>query len=369
MNAYKLAMEQCAVPDGLPERLRDAVLAQRPETTKPFRPKGFVRKARLVLLAAVLLLLLGAAAVWDSALVKRFGPMAALSYMGGATFQEVNVTSVCDDVSLTVTQALCSEKSIFYILVYTLPEELRGQGCDIEISGEWQYYGTGDITWEILKEQEGEAWQQADWNDYMSYMDIILNQDGLFAPYDMVRTRFQNGGGMSGYGVCQGVDTQAGTMTWMMHIALGTGNDWDFTSQPLTILVPPPRVTKDDGTSFPAANHPAIITFQPVYEGPQSLAGCYQDDAVELRATLTPFSLSLFADECGYEDEWALYWDTWLITETGREIPASLVGWINGGAMSSFVSTTVHTYRIIDTSEYTAVRIGKYVLPLTVPEA
>lgn len=177
----------------------------------------------------------------------------------------------------------------------------------------------------------------------------------------------QNGAGMSGYGACQGVDTQAGTVTWMMHIALDTG--WDFTSQPLTILAPPPRVVKSDGTSFPAADHPAIVTFQPVYEGPQSLEGSYQDDTVEQRATLTPFSLSLFADRCGYEDEWALYWDTWLITETGREVPVSLVGWINGGAMHSFVSTTVHTYGIIDTSEYTAVRIGKYVLPLAVPEA
>ena len=289
MNAYKLAMEQCAVPDALPGRLRDAVLARRPQKAKSFRPRGFVRKTRLVLLAAVLLLLLGAAAVWDASFVKRFGPMAALSYMGGATFQEVNVTSVCDDVSLTVTQALCSEKSIFYILVYTLPEELRGQDYDVNATSDFQYYGTGDITWEMLKEQEQAAWRSADWGDFTSYISTVTREESPLAPYDMTRTRYQNGGILSGYGVCQGVDTQAGTITWMQHIALESGNGWDFTGQPLTILVTPPLVVKSDGTSFPAAGHPAIVTFQPVYEGPQSLAGFYQDDDVELmRLSSTP---------------------------------------------------------------------------------
>ena len=369
MNAYKLAMEQCAVPDALPGRLRDAVLARRPQKAKSFRPRGFVRKTRLVLLAAVLLLLLGAAAVWDASFVKRFGPMAALSYMGGAAFQEVNVTSVCDDVSLTVTQALCSEKSIFYILVYTLPEELRGQDYDVNATSDFQYYGTGDITWEMLKEQEQAAWRSADWGDFTSYISTVTREESPLAPYDMTRTRYQNGGILSGYGVCQGVDTQAGTITWMQHIALESGNGWDFTGQPLTILVTPPLVVKSDGTSFPAAGHPAIVTFQPVYEGPQSLAGFYQDDDVELHATLTPFSLSLFADGCGYEDEWALYGDTWLVTDAGREIRAPLVGWINSGGGAGYVETTVHTFQILDTGKYTAVRIGSYVLPLTVPEA
>lgn len=370
MNAYRLAMEQCTVPDGLQERLRNAVLKNHPQKAKPFRPRGFVRKTRLALLAAVLLLLLGAAAVWNSSFVRRFGPMAALSYMGGATFQDVNVTSVCDDVSLTVTQALCSEKSIFVHIVYMLPEELRGQDYDVAGLYDLQYYGTGDITWEMLKEHDGEAWKQVNWGEFTSYIGVIhdpVEQKSLLAPYDMTWSRQPvNGQMLSGYGNSAGVDREAGTVAWMQHVVLDTG--WDFTSQPLTILVPPPLVVLQDGTSFPATDHPAIVTFQPAYDGPQSLTGTYQDDAVELRATLTPFSLSLYADGCGYEGEGELCRDTWLVTETGREIPVYLVGWTNSGGGDGYVATTVHTFAILETGEYTAVRIGNYIVPLGAPE-
>ena len=112
MNAYQQAMDRCVPPEGMEKRLAQRVLSAQPEQRRPFRPGRGHKKTAALLLAAVLILATGAASVWDPLLVRRFGPQAALSYMGGAVFQEVNVTSACDDVSLTVTQALCSDKSV-----------------------------------------------------------------------------------------------------------------------------------------------------------------------------------------------------------------------------------------------------------------
>ena len=129
MNRYYDAMEHCAPGEGLRERLEENVLSARPERAKTYRPRR--KKTALVLLAAVLLLATSAATIWDPLFVRRFGPNAALSALGGAVFQEVNVTSVCDDVSLTVTQALCSDKTIHYILEYHLPEGFSLEEGDI----------------------------------------------------------------------------------------------------------------------------------------------------------------------------------------------------------------------------------------------
>ena len=160
MNPYRNAMEHCAPPEGLRERLEENVLASRPSNTKPFQPKRVRKRAAAVLLAAVLLLATGATTTWDPLFVRRFGPQAALSALGGAVFQEVNVTSVCDDVSLTVTQALCSDKTIHYILEYRLPEGSPQEGWHFP---ELYYYGTGDYTWEELRDTCQEDWNKLDW--------------------------------------------------------------------------------------------------------------------------------------------------------------------------------------------------------------
>ena len=91
MNRYYDAMEHCAPGEGLRERLEENVLSARPERAKTYRPRR--KKTALVLLAAVLLLATSAATIWDPLFVRRFGPNAALSALGGAVFQEVNVTS------------------------------------------------------------------------------------------------------------------------------------------------------------------------------------------------------------------------------------------------------------------------------------
>lgn len=98
---------------------------------KILRPRSFARKVLLAaVVAALLTVSVGAAAViahWDRLFVERFGPEAETSALGQSVFQEVNVTSVCDDVTLTVRQALTDGKTVSLILDYQLPSvELEG---------------------------------------------------------------------------------------------------------------------------------------------------------------------------------------------------------------------------------------------------
>ena len=76
------------------------------------------------MLAAVLTLSVGAAVLvnWDDIFSDRFGPEGAETPMAEKAFQPVNVSSVCDDVTLTIREALVDEKSIYLILDYQLPD-------------------------------------------------------------------------------------------------------------------------------------------------------------------------------------------------------------------------------------------------------
>ena len=56
MKLYHSAMEHCVPPEGLEERLRQRVLAAAPQAEKHiFRPRGYVRKAVLAAVLAVIL--------------------------------------------------------------------------------------------------------------------------------------------------------------------------------------------------------------------------------------------------------------------------------------------------------------------------
>lgn len=113
-------------PEGLEERLRQRVLAAAPQAEKRiFRPRGYVRKAVLAAVLAVILTISAGAAVllgWDKVFSRRFGEEAAQTPMGQAALQDVFVSSVCDDVTLTVRQALVSDKTIYLVLDYQLPD-------------------------------------------------------------------------------------------------------------------------------------------------------------------------------------------------------------------------------------------------------
>ena len=209
MNRYYDAMEHCAPGEGLRERLEENVLSARPERAKTYRPRR--KKTALVLLAAVLLLATSAATIWDPLFVRRFGPNAALSALGGAVFQEVNVTSVCDDVSLTVTQALCSDKTIHYILEYRLPEGFSlEEGEYLSYPGRDLYYGTGDYTWEEFKAAEGDIWQDYDWSGLFG--DYFDRDDFVLGPYNLAHSKDGNGN-TSGSGRSKGYDPETNTIT------------------------------------------------------------------------------------------------------------------------------------------------------------
>ena len=369
MNAYQQAMDRCVPPEGMEKRLAQRVLSAQPEQRRPFRPGRGHKKTAALLLAAVLILATGAASVWDPLLVRRFGPQAALSYMGGAVFQEVNVTSVCDDVSLTVTQALCSDKSVYLLLEYKLPDGFQAEESWTSYPKQVGWYGTGNYTWEEFKALEGELWQNYDWSDYFSYMEYFHREDYLFAPYDIIFSCKGGTGSGSGSGTSKGYDPETNTLTWMLSHDFDTG--WDLTVQPLTVLVSPPCVDNGDGTVTAVTDHPAIITFQPFYDGPQSLDGTLEEDGVRLTATLSPFALALETEGMGYPSYQAMIEDAILVARDGSPRPVLTLGLPGGGSafggvegFPDSVSTTVHFAGIVDPSDYTALRVGDYTLSL-----
>ena len=371
IDRYHDAMERCVPPEGLRERLKERVLAGRPERARVYRPRK--KKTAVVLLAAVLLLATSATTIWDPLFIRRFGPQAALSALGGAVFQEVDVTSVCDDVSLTVTQALCSDKTIHYILEYRLPEGFSlEEGEYLTYPDEVRYYGTGDYTWEDLKALEGEAWSGLDWSDFSDVHNYFSRREEfILAPCDMV---FVNKGGTgqgSGSGSTKGYDPDANTVTWLFSRDFNSG--WSLNEQPLTILVAPPCVKHADGTETAVTDHPAMITFQPAYDGPQALSGVFEEDGVRINATLSPFSLALEAEGMGYSCYEDMVKDTRLVTRDGQEKAVSLMGVTSGGSgmvdtdsgEAKEVSTTVHFIGLTDPEEFTAIRMGDYEVPLS----
>lgn len=133
--------------------------------TAVYRPRGFFRKALLAaVLAVVLTLSVGAAVLvdWDDIFTGYFGPDAAETPMAEKAFQKVNVISVCDDVAVTIREALVSEKNLYLILDYRLPDTVDRELVEMAYESEdWQancidlpdisYYLTGDISWEELK--------------------------------------------------------------------------------------------------------------------------------------------------------------------------------------------------------------------------
>lgn len=363
MNRYHDAMERCAPPEDLRERLEESVLSARPERAKTYRPRR--KKTAVLLLAAVLLLTTGAATIWDPLFVRRFGPQAALSALGGAVFQELNVTSVCDDVSLTVTQALCSDRTIHYILEYRLPDGFSlGEGEYLSSPGRDLYYGTGDYTWEEFKAAEGDIWQNYDWSTNLSFGDYFDRDGFVLGPYDLTHSKDGNGN-TSGSGRSKGYDPETNTITWMFSYDFNTG--WDLTEQPMTILVTPPCIETEDGTRTAVTDHPAIVTFQPAYDGPQALHAALEEGDVKISATLSTFSLSLEAKGMDYPYYEDMVKDTRLVTRDGSEKRVSLMGLTGGGGgiENEEVWTTVHFIGLTDPSDFAAIRMGDYELPLS----
>ena len=351
---YHDAMERCAPPEGMRERMEEQVLSARPEKARTYRPRK--KRLAVVLLAAALLLATGATTIWDPLFVRRFGPQAALTALGGAVFQEVDVTSVCDDVSLTVTQALCSDKTIHYILKYRLPEGAPGEGYHFPV---FFYYGTGDYTWEELRDKCQDAWSGLDWTDLTSYADYIQSEDNPLRP-----SRLRREGGSGSFSG----EAEDGVLTFCLSMDAGQGVD--LTRQPLTVLVTPPYTETENGTRTAVTDHPAIVTFQPAYDGPQARSAVLEEGDVKITATLSTFSLSLEAEGMGYPHYEDMVKDTRLVAKDGTEKAVSLMGFTGGGGgfgpegQPWNVSTTVHFIGLTDPGEFTALRMGDYEIPL-----
>lgn len=384
MNRYHDAMEHCAPPPELEERLREAVLSAEPmPQARPavFRPKGFVRKALLAaVLAAVLTLSVGAAVLvhWDDIFSDRFGPAGAETPMAEKAFQPVNVSSVCDDVTLTIREALVDEKSIYLILDYQLPDsvdrELVQQADasddDFIYPPEVGYYLIGDVSWEDLKAADQEKWSGLDWTSTISYGGYTHGGSSLWA-YHL--SKYSSGS--SGEIASQGYDPNHNTLTYLCSITAKSG-DLDFTAQPLTLLVTPP-VLRVNGVETALASHPALVTFQPSAVS-QTLTGTVRQDHFYGEATVSPLAISVKVTEVSgvtpYWDAGELRAGTSLVYRDGSVQPVTELttsGLTGGGSRSekgdpyTSASFTTQFRELLDVSQVTAVRVGDVTIPLT----
>ena len=227
MNRYHESMEHCAPPPELEEQLREAVLSAEPEPqarTAVYRPRGFFRKALLAaVLAVVLTLSVGAAVLvdWDDIFTGYFGPDAAETPMAEKAFQPVNMTSVCDDVTLTIREALVDEKSICLILDYQLPDSVDPETVEIAYNSRENtqkddiklpmvtYYATDDIAWEDLKAAEQDTWATLDWTDPLTRI--------FYGKSESTLNRIGRVNGSSGLGEA-GYDPATNTLSYLCNI-------------------------------------------------------------------------------------------------------------------------------------------------------
>lgn len=385
MNRYHDAMEHCAPPPDLEARLREAVLSTEPmPQARPavFRPKGFVRKALLAaVLAAVLTLSVGAAVLvhWDDIFSDRFGPEGAETPMAEKAFQPVNVSSVCDDVTLTIREALVDEKSIYLILDYQLPDTVDPetvetaynsredtQKDDIELPA-ITYYATDDVAWEDLKAAEQDTWTTLDWTDPLTRIFYGKPDYGKQESTRNLTGRINGSGGLGE----AGYDPATNTLSYLCYIT-GDDDGLDFTAQPLTLLVTPP-VLRVNGVDTAVTGHPAILTFQPMAVS-QTLTGSYRHDGFFARAVLSPMSISVeVTGGTSYQDMGELVRDTSLVLRDGSVLPAAdlILGYTGSGGRDtddSFLfsaSFTTQFRELLDVSQVTAVRVGDVTIPLT----
>ena len=383
MNRYHDAMEHCAPPPELEARLREAVLSAEPTPqARPavFRPKGFVRKAALAaVLAAVLTLSVGAAVLvnWDDIFSDRFGPEGAETPMAEKAFQPVNVSSVCDDVTLTIREALVDEKSIYLILDYQLPDTVDRETVEMADESEnWRqdsiglpdisYYLTGDVSWEDLKAADQDKWADIDWTDYTSYCGYMERDGSCLADFRLINYTSGSSGGSEHHGY----DPETNTLTYLYYITAKSG-DLDFTAQPVTVLLTPP-VLRVNGVEAAVTDHPAILTFQPEAIS-QTLTGSWQEDGRAIQVSVSPFSLSVEASGgTPYRKIGELRADTALVFRDGTVQPVSALtsgltgGGSRGGEGGTYTSAsfTSQFQDLLDVGQVAAVRVGDVEIPL-----
>ena len=375
MNAYSKAMNHCMPPANLEQRL-----AQRVQVSASIANKRIIRPmtlARRVVLAAVLALALsisvGAAVLvnWDGIFADRFGEEAASLPVTQTAFQRVDVTSVCDDVTLTVRQALGDSKTIYLILDYRLPEtvdrELVRRAWDEEDglgSGliNVEYYATGDWDWEKLKASEADKWAEIDWTsheDRSVYLRKNVLKDWKF---------IGGGGSLTGE---RGYDEKTGTLTYLLRFNTDSHNQ-TLQDQPLTLLVAPPTIIVG-GVETPLADYPAIITFQPEYTAvARSGEARGENNDWFISAELSSFTISVSYYGSDYRTIEELQDALALVLEDGTVLPVRGLGEGFAGGQSDNskfekvrISYETHFKDILDAAAVTTIRVGNIEIPLT----
>lgn len=370
MNKYRRAMEDCPLPEGLEERMRGKALAAEPKARqKTVRPWTYAKKAALAAVVAGMLTVSAGAVVlvnWDAIFTDKFGPDAASTDMAVNAYQKVNVTSTCDDVTLTVREALGDDKTIYFILDYRLPETADlaaveaawGSYEDYISPPSLHYFATDGMTWEQLKERDEARWPGLDWTDWTSYGAYMHTTNALDG-WEMG----VGSGGTEG----RAFDPETGTMTYLVRFTVG--NAKNFTDQPLTVLASPPiLVVGEERTAL--ADQPALITFRPSYTA-RSISGEAEADGVAASAIVSPLAIQVAYRGPDYADTGDLLRDTWVVYTDGTEAAVQDLTQGYGGSKSDSgtanrrldFSTTF--LDLLDLDRVTAIRVGELEIPLS----
>lgn len=336
MNRYCQAMQHCEPPAELESRMAARLQAAAPPTKQNvIRPWTFAKKLCLTaVLLAMLTVSVGAAVLvdWDRIFSDRFGADAAGHPAAESAFQKVGVSAVCDDVTLTVREALGDNKTIYLILDYRIPETVDRELVQTALASEnpgahtivvARYYATGDVSWAQYQSQEAEYWAEVDWTDYESAAQYRQRRNPLSA-YAFL------GGGSSSV-ASRGYDPETGTLTYLLQFT--TNSAADLTAQPLTLEVFPPAVTVE-GETVALADHPALITFRPAYAARTKSGQTKTADGTMLEVVVSPFSISVQYIGTAYADAKTLRQDTVLVWKDGTSVSAARLtqGYGGGGS-------------------------------------
>lgn len=268
MNRYQRMVEGIPIPSGQADRLRSAVLSRKPRTRWPYRPRSLGRKALLAaILAAVLAAAVGAADMtpWAAPLLERFGPDAADTPGADGVFQNVDVSSVCGDVTLTVRQAVGDGGSLYLLLDYQLPEDADLSAEEVFPPSLTVYRGTS-IRWEDLEgksEEEVQAVLDGMW------MNVRL-------PYAS-STELLN----------VNPETRTIQMLYQAEFSAWTG----LLGGTVSVVAGPPEAEQGE-ERIPLADHVAVVSFRTDFGG-GSVSGRGQVDGRGYQVELSPISLRI----------------------------------------------------------------------------
>jgi len=371
---YEKAMAHCEPPTDLESRLASRILETEPTVKRVIQPMTLTRK---VVLAAALTLLLsisvGAAVLvnWDEIFADRFGQEAASLPVTQTAFQQVGIVSDCDDVTLTVREALGDSNTIYFILDYQLKEdsarELAQRYWDDDSADtrmiSVEYFATGDWDWEELKAAEAGLWTELDWAEYKDRSAYLWEKTVLESE------QFHSGG--SRLLEEQSYNAETGTLTYLLRFHTDSSR-YTLQDQPLTLLVVPP-VAVVEGKRVPLAEHPALISFQPEYTATVRTGSVRAEDgAYRADVGVSPFTITV--DYCGeeYQNLEELRKAVQLVLKDATVLPVWNLGEGYSGSAShseavgkADLKCWSHFREIFDVDSIEAVQIGDIMIPLS----